>query len=251
MKSTVIYFSPAGGTKTVAELVMKELEAQPIDMTGSILPSFFGSDEMVVFLVPVYGGRIPKPVYNRMKLIHGDNTPTVVIAVYGNRGVDDALLEMKELAKECGFNVFAAAEMIAPHSLDNSFGAGRPDASDKTKLSEFLKKVTETTNYKEISVPGNKKYKPYVGVPVRPVVIRKNCMGCGICSETCPTDAIYIVQGKTSDISRTELLKCISCMHCISVCASDARRVPLAEKAAVHAMLSKVASDRKEPKFYL
>ena len=59
MKTTVIYFSPAGGTKTVANLVMDAFDgAQPIDMTVSVLPSFFNSDEMVFFLVPVYGGRI-------------------------------------------------------------------------------------------------------------------------------------------------------------------------------------------------
>lgn len=252
MKTTVIYFSPAGGTKTVANLVMDAFDgAQPIDMTVSVLPSFFNSDEMVFFLVPVYGGRIPKPVYDRMKLMQGDNTPTVVMAVYGNRAVDDALLEMKNLAKTKGFNVFAAGEMIAPHSLDNSFGAGRPDASDKEKLSKFLDQVKETTAYKDIAVPGNAKYKAYAGVPVRPIVIRKNCTGCGICMDTCPTDAIYLKLSGKNDHSKTELLKCISCMHCINVCASDARRVPIAEKAAIKSLLNKVAVDRKEPKFYI
>ena len=199
MNSNVIYFSPTGGTKAVAELIINDLNSQVFDMTVSVLPSFFNEDDIVFFLVPVYGGRIPKPVYERMKLMHGSNTPAVVITVYGNHTVGDALLEMKELAKECGFNVFAAAEMIAPHSLDKSYGAGRPDASDKAKFKEFVDKVMAATSFKEITVPGNKKYKPYVGVPVRPVVIRKNCMGCGICSETCPTNAVYLVQGRNSD----------------------------------------------------
>ena len=134
MNSNVIYFSPTGGTKAVAELIINDLNSQVFDMTVSVLPSFFNEDDIVFFLVPVYGGRIPKPVYERMKLMHGNNTPAVVITVYGNHTVGDALLEMKELAKECGFNVFAAAEMIAPHSLDKSYGAGRPDASDKAKI---------------------------------------------------------------------------------------------------------------------
>lgn len=251
MKTTVIYFSPAGGTKTVANLIIDEFKAQPIDMTVSVLPSFFNSDELVFFLVPVYGGRIPKPVNDRMKLMQGDGTPAVVMAVYGNRGVDDALLEMKNLAVSKGFKVFAAGEMIAPHSLDNSFGAGRPDASDKDKLSIFLAQVKETTTYSDISVPGNPKYKAYAGVPVRPMVIRKNCTGCGICMDTCPTDAIYLKLKGKNDHSRTEILKCISCMHCVNVCASDARKIPLAEKATIHAALNKVAADRKEPKFYI
>ena len=220
MNSNVVYFSPTGGTKAVAELIINDLGSQVFDMTVSVLPSFFNEDDIVFFLVPVYGGRIPKPVYERMKLMHGSNTPAVVITVYGNHTVGDALLEMKELAKECGFNVFAAGEMIAPHSLDKSYGAGRPDTSDKAKFKEFVDKVMAATSFKEVTVPGNKKYKPYVGVP-------------------------------NSDVSKTELLKCISCMHCITVCASDARRVPIAEKAAIHAALAKSASSRKEPKFYL
>ena len=161
MNSNVIYFSPTGGTKAVAELIINDLNSQVFDMTVSVLPSFFNEDDIVFFLVPVYGGRIPKPVYERMKLMHGNNTPAVVITVYGNHTVGDALLEMKELAKECGFNVFAAAEMIAPHSLDKSYGAGRPDASDKAKFKEFVDKVMAATSFKEITVPGNKKYKPY------------------------------------------------------------------------------------------
>ena len=219
MNSNVVYFSPTGGTKAVAELIINDLGSQVFDMTVSVLPSFFNEDDIVFFLVPVYGGRIPKPVYERMKLMHGSNTPAVVITVYGNHTVGDALLEMKD--------------------------------SDKAKFKEFVDKVMAATSFKEVTVPGNKKYKPYVGVPVRPMVVRKNCMGCGICSETCPTNAVYLVQGRNSDVSKTELLKCISCMHCITVCASDARRVPIAEKAAIHAALAKSASSRKEPKFYL
>ena len=96
MNSNVVYFSPTGGTKAVAELIINDLGSQVFDMTVSVLPSFFNEDDIVFFLVPVYGGRIPKPVYERMKLMHGSNTPAVVITVYGNHTVGDALLEMKK-----------------------------------------------------------------------------------------------------------------------------------------------------------
>ena len=80
-------------------------------------------------------------MYDRMKIISGYKTPCVPVAVFGNRAVDDALLEMSELAEKCGFVTVAGCEMVAPHSIDPQFGAGRPDASDKAKLHEFLEKL--------------------------------------------------------------------------------------------------------------
>ena len=45
----------------------------------------------------------------------------VLVAVYGNRAVEDALLEMSDLCLNRGFKVVGGAEMIAPHSIDKRF----------------------------------------------------------------------------------------------------------------------------------
>ena len=139
MKYAIFYFSPCGGTKSVADIISKELGDAPMqELTTPSMNTAIDHDTLTFFCFPVYGGRIPKPMYDRMKIISGDKTPCVPVAVFGNRAVDDALLEMSELAEKCGFVTVAGCEMVAPHSIDPQFGAGRPDASDKAKLHEFL-----------------------------------------------------------------------------------------------------------------
>ena len=119
MKYAIFYFSPCGGTKSVADIISKELGDAPMqELTTPSMNTAIDHDTLTFFCFPVYGGRIPKPMYDRMKIISGDKTPCVPVAVFGNRAVDDALLEMSELAEKCGFVTVAGCEMVAPHSID-------------------------------------------------------------------------------------------------------------------------------------
>ena len=128
MKYAIFYFSPCGGTKAVADIISKELGDAPMqELTTPSMNTAIDRDTLTFFCIPVYGGRIPKPMYDRMKIITGDKTPCVPVAVYGNRAVDDALLEMSDLAAKCGFVTVAGCEIVAPHSIDPEFGAGRPE----------------------------------------------------------------------------------------------------------------------------
>ena len=114
MKPIVLYFSATGGTEHIAKLIASELKAETADITVFDFDMSFDSDMLVFVCFPVYGGRIPAPMYRRMKDIRGDNTPVVPVAVYGNRAVEDALQEMADLCKKNGFRVVGGAEMVAP-----------------------------------------------------------------------------------------------------------------------------------------
>ena len=54
-----------------------------------------------------------------------------MVAVFGNRAYDDALLEMQDVASEIGFRVIAAVAAVAEHSIIRKYGKGRPDADDE------------------------------------------------------------------------------------------------------------------------
>ena len=185
-------------------------------------------------------------MYDRMKIIRGDNSPCVPVAVFGNRAVDDALLEMSDLAEKSGFVTVAGCAMVAPHSIDPEFGAGRPDTSDKAKLHDFLEKLKNAESFKSVKMPGDPGYakKKAAGLPLYPVA-SKECIGCGMCEKYCPAGAI---KGKHM---RTVPTKCISCMRCVSMCSTDSRRVPAPMRLAAHMTLKKLCSERREPEFYL
>ena len=44
--------------------------------------------------VPVYGGRVPVEAISRLQRLKANNTPAVIVVVYGNRDYNDAILEL-------------------------------------------------------------------------------------------------------------------------------------------------------------
>lgn len=57
-----------------------------------------------------------------------------------------------------------------------------------------------------------------IGGGILPAYIEEKCVGCGLCEEICPTDAIKVENGKVI-FTREE---CILCGDCISSCPTDA-----------------------------
>jgi ferredoxin/flavodoxin len=250
-RKTCFFFSAYGGTERVARLLSERLgiEKYIFNFTSDSVFLDFREDDLVLFCVPVYGGRIPVPIYDRMKDISGKKTPAVVVAVYGNRAVDDAGIEMRDLVSSKGFVVVGYAEFIAPHSLAPQYGAGRPDASDMAVMDHFASglssKIESAEKPQPVTVPGNRPYVRYNGSPLKPVVNR-SCIQCGECVNFCPAGAVDPDEPRHIDGK-----KCISCMGCIERCLQGARSVPKPLLAGVAWALRKSCSDRKEPRISL
>ena len=247
MDSIVFYFSPTGGTRKVAEHIAEYLGCGAADITSEaeMIGCDVDKDRLAVFCVPVYGGRIPKPMHDRMKHIEGHGGPAIAVVVYGNRSAGDALPELKECVEKSKFVVTAGCEMIAPHSLAPEFGKDRPAAKDLEQLKSFLSEVTSRSSFRSVTMPKMSKHLISIQAPVRPVS-GIACVGCGMCYENCPAGAI-----NEKHLTRTNYLKCIGCMRCVSVCTSGTRKIPMADKLAAKALLKRSASTRKEPRFFL
>lgn len=251
-KAVLMYFSPTGGTKKAAELLGERLgmETETLDITAGAPERRFMPGELAVFAFPVYGGRIPAPMYERLKTLRGLGTPAVLLAVYGNRAVEDALLEMEDAARLSGFIAIAAAEVIAPHSIVPQFGAGRPDGRDLRFMDNFAfvlrDRLITLISPEPVTLPGGRPYRDYKGVPMKPAVSAAKCFACGACFAHCPAGAIP--RGRPQ---KTDKERCISCMGCISVCPSGARPPSRPMKLAAQMSLKKVCAERKEPKYYI
>lgn len=248
----IFYFSPTGGTEKVAKLIgaaLKGADAVYTDITVPNQDKFeLGAEDLAVFCVPVYGGRVPSPAAERMSRITGRDTPAALAAVFGNRAVDDALYELRDMAKPRGFRTVAAGEFVAPHSLNTNFGAGRPDAADMKVIEQFGAGIMEKLRkdeLAEISVPGNANYRQYDGVPVKPSASLR-CVRCGACAANCPAGAIDFINPRLTDKNT-----CISCMRCVKICPKGARHVSAPIKAAVSMKLKGYCAGRKEDKLYL
>lgn len=224
MKVATLYFSATYTTKRVVESIAANLsnEVTAYDITNDAATDKVAipADELLVVGVPVYAGRVPAMAVERLRRFRGDNTPAVVVAVYGNRHYDDAVLELYDIMTECGFSVVSAGAFIAQHSIFPKVGKARPDAEDMADIKRFAKKTLEVLagKFGDISLPGNRPYKVPGGIPIWPTASKK-CTACGACARLCPTGAIDPESPRGVDRQ-----KCIKCGRCVAICPTKARR---------------------------
>lgn len=120
---------------------------------------------------------------------------------------------MKNLLKDKGFYVIAAANFIGEHSFSYKIATGRPDEKDM----EFVKIVSDNIvnkialiksgdDLKNIKVAGNFPYKERGRIPSVSLKTNNKCITCMVCAENCPTGAI-----NKEDPVQTDSDKCIIC----------------------------------------
>lgn len=253
MKKYNLFFSPTGGTKKVTLPLMKGFGE---DFTEIDLITYkdydklqFEEDDLCIVAVPSFGGRVPAPAVETLYHLKGNGAKAVLVVVYGNRAIDDTLVELADVLDNSDFTCVAGMEAVAQHSLIPSFGAGRPDADDNKQLEAFAKEIIETLkteNYsKSLSFPGSRPYVEFGGVPIKPKTTGK-CIQCGLCALECPAHAI---PKKNPKLTNKE--KCISCMHCVAICPEHARKISSIMVSAAEAKMKKACSGRKPNKLYI
>ena len=251
MSNYNLFFSPTGGTRKVAEAVAEGWGESfaPVDLlTGEDLPQLC-ADDVCLVAVPSYGGRVPEPVVETLQKLDGNGAGAVLIAVFGNRAIDDTLVELYDVLKSANFRCLAGLEAVAQHSLMPRYGAGRPDEKDRAELKEAARKIRSAmeqgTLTGEPKLPGSRPYRSYNGVPLKPVATSA-CIRCGICAAQCPVGAIPMENPRATDPK-----KCISCMHCVAVCPKNARKLNGLMRTVASLKMKKTCSDRKENRLYL
>ncbi len=247
-----ITFSPTGGTRRASEFLCKGFNAQSTitelcTQEENLNYPNIAADDLVVISMPVYAGRVPALAVERLNNVISNGAKCVIIAVYGNRAYEDALIEMQDVATEMGFQVIAAIAAIAEHSVCRMYATGRPDDIDAKELAAFsvaiLEKIKGNKPFAPLALPGNRPYKQGCTGPFP--TANDNCTDCGTCASQCPTGAIALDNPKGNN---NEL--CIGCMRCVSVCPVHARGI--GERLNMLAELLKpLCSDRKQNELFV
>lgn len=244
--TNLLLFSPTGTSRKLITAVADGCRCTPhvIDMTYQ-QPSelTFRREDLLFMAVPVYGGKVAPIALQRCKHMRGDNTPIVIMVVYGNRAYENALSQLADFVSERGFIPIAAGAFVGEHSYSTSatpIAAGRPDNIDLADARSWGNAIHEKIAYMaspvaidvaRIKPPGNSLFatlrfilfimqqrRKKVTVKPTPIVDADKCRLCGKCAKLCPTSAIDI-----HDCLHTDAERCIKCCACVKGCPTKAR----------------------------
>ena len=261
--AALIYFSPTRTTRKIIESIAQGVRiprVEHVDLTPpeALTREYAGMhDELAIIGSPVYGGRLPTEMVSRFRRLKGNGTPAVIVAVYGNRAYEDALLELRNLALEAGFNPVAAGAFIGEHSYSGDatpIAVGRPDGEDLKEAAKFGKLIHEKmSNLRAfdgmlpLQVPGNFPYKELRMLSdIAPVIHEAVCSQCGRCATLCPTAAVTRSEAVATDSSL-----CIRCCACVKFCPAGARTMEDPRIRQGAEQLATNCGKRKEPETYL
>jgi ferredoxin len=259
-KVTGAYFSPTGNTAKVVDAIGQNVGVkyyQKVDLTKAEdrgKSRTFSAEEVVIVGVPVYRGRMPEAIVEELKGWKGNQTPAVLVVSYGNRMIEDAMIELRDVLEAQGFVAFAAGTFSGQHSFNKEIAYNRPDAKDLAVAKEFGQEIGKKLPTLDLShiglvVPGDRPYKkvgPMSQMPFLPET-DMNCIYCMICSQYCPMQAISFSNPKAIDKE-----KCVRCGLCIKVCPVQAKQMtPEPFQAFVKKITTENALSRKEPWYYV
>lgn len=237
MKITAMYWSATGTTQKIVTEIARALAAQheTFDFTrpdARAQGKAFGPDDLVVFGVPVYAGRVPNVLLKYLAAVQGGGAKAVPVVLFGNRNFDDGLIELRDILEANGFHTIAGAAFVGEHAFSRTLAAGRPDAADLALARGFAAqvraKLDEGSYVTPVPVEGCTPIRPYYtprdrkGTPinilkVKPKTDMDKCDGCGVCVDVCPMGSI--------DREHPEIVSgiCIKCCACEKKCPKGAK----------------------------
>ena len=229
-KVSIVYFSATDVTKKYVKAMAKAVSDDiaeynftlPENRVAEKAPKFT-KDDFVIVGAPVYSGLIPGFCMDYIKSMKGEDTPCVVVASYGNRHYDDAVVELEDTMTNLGFRVVGGAAVVGRHSFSDNIAGTRPDAEDLEGAAEFMKLVVEKEGkpLKLGVIPGHRPYvaKGYSPSPMMPSTTDA-CIYCGICADNCPNG---VISKENPTLMVKPATECFMCNSCVVKCPVGAK----------------------------
>lgn len=230
----LFYFTGTGNSLYIA----KQLDEKPMSIPQVIhQDNLTFKAEKVGIVCPIYGHEVPNMVKEFMQKATFETEYFYMILTYGNRHGGAAELA-DNLCKECGITASYINVIVMVDNWLPSFDMNKQILLDKKvdkHIAEILEeiknkkhmisKVTDTDREAHQQFLGNMSKMPEDAWQ-HLLRIGDKCIGCGICSEVCPSSSIKVENGKAAHIPGN----CQTCLACAHACPQKAIDLTIPEK---------------------
>ncbi|MGA6926606.1 MAG: EFR1 family ferrodoxin [Desulfosarcina sp.] len=249
MNHTIVYCSPNGSTRHVAEVIADRLSEAGCDRTlldigengadvGRIIASQNPAQGTCLWIgSPVYVDH-PIPLIEsficRLPQTHGWYAAPFV--TWGGVTSGTALYEMAQDLTRRGCVLIGAAKVIAVHSslwrVSSPLGEHHPDARDDRAIQELVDQILkmfsagpikgmplEELDYQSPAIKADAQHSSIASAKLgrpRLRVDEKKCIQCGQCAEMCPAQAITLTPFPQIGAD------CFICLKCVRECPQEA-----------------------------
>jgi ferredoxin/flavodoxin len=257
-KVFIVYLSPAGSTRHVAEVVEKQFLAlgaevssfdlvecnSDVAMTISQQMEASEGNSCLFIGSPVYVSHaVPLVMKCIAELKENTGAFAVPFVTWGGACSGISLYEMgKELISK-KFTLLGAAKILAVHSLmwqlEDPLGKGRPDADDDRLVEELVNHINQKLcednpkgiKLSDLAYQTKENHAEMVKISLQTAkahmpertIDTELCNQCQVCSDVCPADAVtFTPYPEFGD-------DCVFCFNCLKKCPEEAINADLSE----------------------
>lgn len=278
IRVAIVYFSPSGSTKKVAEAYQKEFRL--LGSTCQMLPltrskEFFENKDASAFwqqLEPCDLLLVGGPIYIKHMQYHlldllyeapfanSNNTKNyaAVFSTFGKVSTGVGLAEVARILSRKGYGIISGLDVDSQHSatrmLEKPVSQGLPgselDAWIKTSVSSILDTIQKRKKG-SLDLILSQSYDAFPELKDEKAVLANypivsfdetKCIACGRCVKACPTLDLRLDAGI---VTHREDSHCIHCTNCLVVCPEEAVILPLEDRSKF--ILSLLQKQRLDP----
>lgn len=254
----LVYFSATYTTRKVLRSMAQAINLNTVehDITNHLPEEDIvlnADSDIAIIGAPVYMGRVPGQVAMAMDKVNARGVPAILVCVYGNRAYEDALIELSDLALQQQMKPLGAAAFIGRHCIFPMVASDRPDQTDLDQADSFARQCVDKLTRSgsaallpELSVPGNRPYRPTGPAHMHPTCLESRCTRCGRCAQLCPYGAI-----SKGDLTHTDAARCMACGRCTVICPQMARQFAGEQYDMFAQKFAAANAHRQEPELFI
>lgn len=229
----IFYFSATGNSRHAAEEIAKATGESVISITDCLKNSRFTfsakSGENIGFVSPVYNFGLPVTVVDfieHLNIEYNNNYVFSLVTYGGFSGGASRMMKDKLREKNIEINAFYSVRMpdtwTPVYDLSDKEKIAKTNRKADMKISRIIKQIRKKSkgNFDYRRIPfGGRFYGGYEKMRrTSTLSVNENCIGCGLCAEQCPVDAIEIQNSKPVWVKE----KCAMCLGCLHHCPAFA-----------------------------